>query len=306
MSDTVISTSDRTPEYTLERCDDINLGQARSGVIKASFTGLLQDAPRCSTAIVNGLSQQLIHQMNLIVPDALVSFDNLNVDLGEAAYAYLQPPAQKALQSAIQDRGVQMVVNSAYRTIAQQLLLYNWGSDCGFSAVALPGQSNHQSGLAIDIDDYDGWRPYLEAYGWHWLGGFDPPHFDFEGGGTQDIRDTAMLAIQMLWNQNHPSEKIEEGGGYGPQTESALMSSPAMGFDIAPWDEKPRMLKLSRPMMEGSDVKKLQESLQRAGMTVSVDWVFGPGTDTAVKEFQQKNGLKADGIVGPKTREKLA
>ena len=79
-----------------------------------------------------------------------------------------------------------------------------------------------------------------------------------------------------------------------------------MGFDIAPWDEKPRMLKLSRPMMEGSDVKKLQESLQRAGMTVSVDWVFGPGTDTAVKEFQQKNGLKADGIVGPKTREKLA
>ena len=119
MSDTVISTSDRTPEYTLERCDDINLGQARSGVIKASFNGLLQDAPRCSTAIVNGLSQQLIHQMNLIVPDALVSFDNLNVDLGEAAYAYLQPPAQKALQSAIQDRGVQMVVNSAYRTIAQ-------------------------------------------------------------------------------------------------------------------------------------------------------------------------------------------
>lgn len=306
MSDTVISTSDRTPEYTLERCDDIHLGQARSGGIRASFNGLLQDAPGCSTAIVNGLSQQLIHQMNLIIPDALVSFDNLNVDLGEAAYAYLQPPAQKALQSAIQDRGVQMVVNSAYRTIAQQLLLYNWGSGCGFSVVALPGKSNHQSGLAIDIDDYDGWRPYLEAYGWHWLGDFDPPHFDYVGGGTQDIRGTAMRAIQMLWNQNHPSQKIDEDSGYGPQTESALMSSPAMGFDIAPWDQKPRILKLSRPMMEGSDVTKLQEALNKAGIVVGTDGEFGPATDKAVKEFQQKKGLVADGIVGPKTREKLA
>lgn len=73
-----------------------------------------------------------------------------------------------------------------------------------------------------------------------------------------------------------------------------------------PWDEKPRVLKLSRPFMEGSDVKKLQESLQKAGITVSVDWVFGPGTDKAVKEFQQKNSLDADGIVGAKTRELMA
>lgn len=305
MSDTVISTSEETPEYTPERCDEINLGQPRSGRIKGSFDGLLQDAPGCSTAIVHGLSQQLIHQMNLILPDALVSFDNLNVDLGEAAYAYLQPAAQKALQSAIQDRGVQMVVNSAYRTIAQQLLLYKWGIDCGFSLVALPGQSNHQSGLAIDIDDYDGWRPYLEAYGWHWLGDIDPPHFDYVGGDTQDIRGTAMLAIQMLWNQNHPSEKIDEDSGYGPQTESALMRSPAMGFEIAPADEKPRLLKLSQPLMKGSDVLKLQEALNKAGIVVEADGAFGPATDKAVKQFQQQNGLEPDGIVGPKTRQKL-
>jgi hypothetical protein len=305
MSDTVISTSNPTPEYTVERCEEINL-RPRSGGIKGSFDGLLQDAPGCSTAIVNGLSQQLIHQMNLIVPDALVSFDDLNVDLGDAAYAYLQPSAKQALQSAIQDRGAKMVVNSAYRTIAQQLLLYNWGSGCGFSLVALPGQSNHQSGLALDIEDYHGWRPYLEAYGWDWLGDIDPPHFDYVGGGTQDIRGTAMLAIQKLWNNNHPNQKIDEDSRYGPQTESALMNSPAMGFAEAPWDKKPRVLKLSRPLMEGSDVRKLQESLQRAGITVAVDGVFGPGTDKAVKEFQQKKGLKADGIVGPKTREQLA
>jgi len=305
MCDTVIGTSNQTPEYSGERCNDINQGEARSQT-RASFNGLLQDAPGCGTEIVNGLSQQLIHQMNLIVPNALVSFDDLNVGLGGAAYPYLQSPAKQALQLAIQDRGVKMYVNSAYRTIAQQLLLYTWGSGCGYSVVAPPGESNHQSGLAIDIEDHLGWLPYLEQYGWRWLGDFDPPHFDYVGGGTTDINSTAMLALQKLWNKNHPNEKIDEDGGYGPQTEGALKRSPALGFDKAPWDEKPRVLKLSRPLMEGSDVKKLQESLQKAGITVSVDWVFGPGTDKAVKEFQQKKGLKADGIAGPNTRQQLA
>jgi peptidoglycan hydrolase-like protein with peptidoglycan-binding domain len=199
-----------------------------------------------------------------------------------------------------------MHINSAYRTIAQQLLLRRWGSGCGYGIVAPPGRSNHQSGLALDINDHQGWKPYLERHGWRWLGPQDPPHFDYVGGGTRDLRSTAMLAIQKLWNKNHPTEKVGEDGDYGPQTEKALNRSPAMGFEIAPWDEKPRVLKLSRPFMEGSDVKKLQESLQKAGITVSVDWVFGPGTDKAVKEFQQHKSLAADGIVGLKTREHLA
>ena len=305
MSDTTVDTSNLTGNYEFEPCVEINQGEARSG-IRASFNGLLQDAPGCSTSIVNGLSQQLIHQMNLIVPDALVSFDDLNVQLEDAAFPFLQPSAKQGLQQAIQERGIKMSINSAYRTIAQQLLLYRWGGDCGYPVVALPGESNHQSGLALDVEDPDGWEPFLERYGWRRLGSFDPPHFDYVGEDTQDLRDTAMLAIQKLWNKNHPNETIDENGGYGPQTENALNRSPAMGFEIAPWDEKPRILRMGRPLMEGSDVKKLQESLKRAGITVSVDWVFGPGTDKAVKEFQQKKGLKADGIVGPKTLEKMA
>lgn len=302
MSDTTVDTSNQTGNYEFEPCIEINEGEARSSGRKGSFEGLLQDAPGCSTSIVNGLSQQLIHQMNLIVPDALVSFDDLNVHLEDAAFPFLQPSAKQGLQQAIQDRGITMSVNSAYRTIAQQLLLYRWGSGCGFHVVALPGHSNHQSGLALDIEDPDGWEPFLEQYGWRRLGSFDPPHFDYVGEGTQDLRDTAMLAIQKLWNKNHPNETIDEGGGFGPQTENALNRSPAMGFAKAPWDEKPRILRMSRPLMEGSDVEKLQKALN----ILPVDGVFGPGTDTAVKDFQKKKGLEKDGIVGPKTLEKMA
>jgi hypothetical protein len=272
--------------------------------IRGSFPGLLQDAPRSPTAVVNGLSQQLIYQLQLIMPDAFVSFDDLNVDLLNTAFPYVQSPAKQALQKAIQDRGQTMQVNSAYRTIAQQMLLYNDRFN-NSNPVAPPGASNHQTGLAIDIEDPTGWEPYLMQYGWNPLPG-DPPHFDYQGDGTIDLRSQSILAFQQLWNQNHPDQRITEDGGFGPQTEDALNRSPAPGFPKAPWDEKPRTLRLAMPRMEGSDVLKLQEGLKKAGIVVGTDGEFGPATDKAVKEFQQKKGLIADGIVGPKTRELIA
>jgi N-acetylmuramoyl-L-alanine amidase len=272
--------------------------------VKGSFSGLLQDAPMSSTAVVNGLSQQLIYQLQLIIPDAFVSFDDLNVDLLDAAFPYVQTPAKQALQKAIQDRGQTMQVNSAYRTIAQQMLLYNDRFN-NPNPVAPPGTSNHQTGLAIDIEDARGWDVYLMQYGWEPLPG-DPPHFDYIGDGTIDIRSQSILAFQQLWNQNHPDEMISEDGGFGSQTEDALNRTPAPGFPKAPWDNKPRTLRLTIPRMEGSDVLKLQEGLKKAGIAVGTDGEFGPATDKAVKEFQKKKDFKVDGIVGPKTREQMA
>ncbi len=51
---------------------------------------------------------------------------------------------------------------------------------------------------------------------------------------------------------------------------------------------------------EGEEVKKLQ-----AALGVNADGKFGPGTQTALKAWQQKNGLDADGIAGQKTLEKM-
>ncbi|HEY9800491.1 MAG TPA: peptidoglycan-binding protein [Leptolyngbyaceae cyanobacterium] len=306
MTDTDINTHSHAEDFEFEPCDEINEGEARAALegTRGPWSGLIQDAPGCSTSIVNGLSQQLIHQMNVITANILVSCDDLNVDLESAAWPFIQPPAKEALARAIKNRGKTLKINSAYRTIAQQFLLYKWGRGCGYGIVATPGKSNHQSGLALDIDDSAGWRPYLEAQGWKWFGPKDPPHFDYISGG-KDIRGTAMLAFQKLWNKNNPNAKILEDGVYGNQVESCLNKSPAEGFNIAPWDEHPRTLRLCKPMLQGSDVQKVQAALIKAGCATDTDGIFGQKMDSAVKQYQQQQGLVVDGIVGPATLSKL-
>ncbi len=51
----------------------------------------------------------------------------------------------------------------------------------------------------------------------------------------------------------------------------------------------------------GDTVKKLQQALG-----VSQDGQFGSGTEKAVKDFQQQNGLPIDGIAGPATLARMA
>lgn len=52
---------------------------------------------------------------------------------------------------------------------------------------------------------------------------------------------------------------------------------------------------------QGDEVKTLQEYLNKNGANLTVDGVFGDNTLAAVKDYQQKNGLGVDGIVGNKT-----
>ena len=68
-----------------------------------------------------------------------------------------------------------------------------------------------------------------------------------------------------------------------------------------------RNLYLMDPVMRGDDVLALQKRLQELGYTEvgEPDGVFGKMTDQAVRNFQKDNGLVVDGIVGPKTWEKL-
>lgn len=55
----------------------------------------------------------------------------------------------------------------------------------------------------------------------------------------------------------------------------------------------------------GNEVYILEELLLEMGYEVYVSNYFGKDTDAAIKDFQSKNNLVVDGIVGPKTWSKL-
>lgn len=55
----------------------------------------------------------------------------------------------------------------------------------------------------------------------------------------------------------------------------------------------------------GNEVKELQQYLNKNGYNLAVDGGFGDKTLSAVKDYQQKNGLTVDGIVGSNTWESL-
>lgn len=90
---------------------------------------------------------------------------------------------------------------------------------------------------------------------------------------------------------------LEDDGVVGEKTWSVLNSDDAIEYRAT-----------IRAGSDGDSVKRCQEYLVKAGFSVGekgVDGKFGVDTRKAVMEFQDKNGLFVDGIVGPKTWAKL-
>lgn len=188
----------------------------------------------CSTSSVLGLSQQIVDQTNCNVPGALALLpDRPNLTKSATTFPFLQTAGRDALVAALDaNPGMTLGVNSMFRSVAQQFLLYAWGqsSTCGIGLAATPGNSNHESGLALDTSQYSQWRTALEARGFQWFGSSDAVHFDYRGPGTVDLKGQGVRAFQMLWNLNNPGDTIAVDGVYGPQTEARLRQSPAEGF----------------------------------------------------------------------------
>lgn len=265
------------------------------------------------------LDEQLIKQIQTIAPGVLTRIDQISgIRAGNACHPYLQTPAVKALREAIEARGQQMQINSAYRTIAQQAILFQHfqNRQCGIRAAARPGLSNHNSGLGIDVEDAIGWRSYLERFGWDWIGSFDPMHFDYVRSGCKDLKSLSIKAFQQLWNLNNPKQSLKEDGIWGPQTFQCLMATPYTGFrSVAakriPAVEIPAALEVKelipslRIGSKSEHVILLQQALNRKGYKIKVDGNFGASTQLAVQAMQQDFGLDIDGVVGIATKRAL-
>ncbi len=89
-------------------------------------------------------------------------------------------------------------------------------------------------------------------------------------------------------------------GQVGKKTLQAMGGSwaaePAVAFTLK------RLLKQTKPLQRGEDVRAVQQLLQGKGITPGkIDGLYGQRTASAVKAVQKKVGLKVDGIVGEQT-----
>ena len=111
--------------------------------------------------------------------------------------------------------------------------------------------------------------------------------------GTYDeATEAAVIAFQK-------KAKLWADGKAGPKTIEALFSSKAPSGSSS----SGATLELGS---EGSEVKKLQKRLIDLGyLSGTADGKFGEMTETALKAFQEANGLEADGKAGTKTQNKL-
>jgi D-alanyl-D-alanine carboxypeptidase len=195
----------------------------------------------CSTAALRGLDDQIVELLLEAVNNGsenLVRCDDiprLHV-MGNSTIPLLQPEARASLAHVIQQRNRDLNLIHAYRTVAQQFVLRQWklNGRCGITAARVPGTSDHERGIAIDIDDFATWRETLEDNNWVWAGLGDKGHFSFHGGGiSPKVITESVKAFQRLWNIHNPNDPIEEDGVYGDiETGPRLLLSPIGGFVV--------------------------------------------------------------------------
>ncbi|GGK17848.1 hypothetical protein GCM10008955_09130 [Deinococcus malanensis] len=100
-------------------------------------------------------------------------------------------------------------------------------------------------------------------------------------------------------------QSLTADGSYGPATASAVSAfqssaglTPDGVIGSATWE---RLIRTVRRGDSGPAVQAAQGQLAARGYAVTVDGLFGAGTESAVRSFQSSRGLTSDGIVGPNT-----
>jgi len=76
------------------------------------------------------------------------------------------------------------------------------------------------------------------------------------------------------------------------------------GDDIPPNASK-RLLSLQSPFLRGKDVVALQVKLAANGLAITADGIYGPFTDTLVKQWQNSHQISGENGAGPKTLASL-
>jgi len=221
---------------------------------------------------------------------------------------YLHPKAREkaeALQALCKKRGLALLITETFRSKAEQDELYAQGRTAPGKIVTNVRYPNsaHCWGVAFDFcrnvkgrefDDSDGFFKKVAdlaktlggiTWGGDWKSIVDKPHLEL----TEFLPNSSTSTLKSRY-------RTPENFKNTWNNTKASTSAPATA---AP--KKTVIPATIRKGASGSNVKTLQRNL--GGLTI--DGIFGAKTETAVKAYQKKNRLVADGIVGPKTWAKL-
>ena len=182
------------------------------------------------------------------------------------------------------DKGINVQISSGYRSNARQNALYAKGRTAPGNVVtnARAGQSVHNYGLAVDyfLVSNDGNDSIWTV--------------------NDDWKTVARLGKEMGftwggdWRSFPDFPHLDLSGGYGWR-------------DLKAGKRKHSILNEGNPQNghSGMTTYKIQQMLKDKGYDITVDGFYGDGTEKVVKDFQKKNKLTVDGIVGNNTMDAL-
>ncbi|WP_456275664.1 peptidoglycan recognition protein family protein [Bacillus sp. AK128] len=122
------------------------------------------------------------------------------------------------------------------------------------------------------------------------------------GEDVRDVQEKVGAVVDGIYgpSTSEAVRSFQRGRGLvadgivGPRTWQALDQFESGGVPYR------RLLFLTTPYIQGRDVKRVQRALN-----IAEDGIFGPITDQAVRNFQRRERLNIDGIVGPNTWNRL-
>lgn len=116
--------------------------------------------------------------------------------------------------------------------------------------------------------------------------------------GSEDSRETEALLDEA--ERSKTGEKDVRAVS-SPATDAVARSPASTSTPPA----AQTLQQVLRPGDSSSDVRRLQAILKSLGYDIDVTGVFDETTRKAVLDFQGQQGLTKDGVVGPKTRQRL-
>lgn len=148
--------------------------------------------------------------------------------------------------------------------------------------------SIHSFGAAIDINPGD----------------YDNDYFLGKGNDLRDKSNPYCIPDEVI-------EIFEKNGwfwGGNFSICSDTMHFQYLGLDFLSYQGNSpfRELKLkNNSLMEGKDIKNLQQRLKELGFSVTINGVYDKATESVIKKAQKQYGLKVTGVVDYKTWEAI-